>query len=433
MAAKEGSPTRAIVAATIGNALEFYDFITYGFFAIQIGHAFFPSTSAYASLMLSLAAFGAGFLTRPLGGIFIGRYADRVGRRPAMILSFLMMGSAIVALALIPSYATIGIAAPILAIFARMVQGFSLGGEVGPTTAFLLESAPPQHRGYYVSWQAASQGIASITAGVIGFALSLSLSHAALDAYGWRIAFMIGAVTLPFGLWVRRNVPETLHAAEPDAIAKMTGRGFLNAVRGNRRIMVTAFLVLMSGTIGTYVSSYLITFAQNTLHMTPAIAFAASVVRDIMSLLGALAGGFLSDRFGRRPLMIGPRVVGLIFIYPVYAWVVQSRSEDSLFIGIGLLTFVGAMWGGAFYPAFSESLPKAIRGGAIAIIYATSIAIFGGTTQLVVTWLLHVTGNPMALAWYLIAASSIGLGAMFFIFESAPSRLTAKTVAVPAE
>ena len=216
--AHAGLPRRYVAAATVGNALEFYDFITYAFFAIQIGHTFFPGHSEYGRLMLSLATFGAGFITRPIGGLVIGAYADRVGRRPAMMLSFTMMGAAIIALALIPSYRQIGIAAPILAVIARMVQGFSLGGEVGPTTAYLLEAAPLHRRGLAVSWQGA-QGIAATLGALVGVGVSSVLPPAALDAYGWRIAFLLGAVTLPFGLWIRRGLPETLHAPEATAIA----------------------------------------------------------------------------------------------------------------------------------------------------------------------------------------------------------------------
>src|SRR6185312_15426695 len=175
-----GLVSRGILAVTIGNMLEFYDFITYSFFAIQIGRTFFPTDSRFASLMLSLATFGAGFITRPIGGLVIGSYSDRVGRRPAMILSFTLMGVAIIAMALIPSYARIGIAAPILAVLARMVQGFSLGGEVGPTTAYLLESAPLHRRGFVVAWQAASQAIAATLAGLVGLILASTLSASAL-------------------------------------------------------------------------------------------------------------------------------------------------------------------------------------------------------------------------------------------------------------
>jgi MFS family permease len=208
---------RQVAAATIGNALEFFDFLTYAFFSIQIGHAFFPAQSAYGSLMLSLATFGAGFVTRPIGAVIIGNYADRVGRRPAMMLCFLMIGFAIVAMALTPGYATIGIAAPILAVIARMVQGFSLGGEVGTNTAYLLEASPAADRGLIVSWQAASQYLALIAGGLVGVILTSVMPAAQLDAYGWRIAFLLGAAVVPFGLWLRSNLPETVHATEPAA------------------------------------------------------------------------------------------------------------------------------------------------------------------------------------------------------------------------
>src|SRR5580692_320828 len=185
-----GLVSRGTLAVTIGNMLEFYDFITYSFFAIQIGHTFFPSNSQFGSLMLSLATFGVGFVTRPIGGIVIGHYSDRAGRRPAMMLSFAMMGSAIIVLALTPSYATIGIAAPVIAILARMVQGFSLGGEVGPTTAYLMEAAAPGRRGLAVSWQPASQESAATAGARVGVILTQSMSEAALDSWGWRIAFL---------------------------------------------------------------------------------------------------------------------------------------------------------------------------------------------------------------------------------------------------
>ena len=203
---------RYVLAAVMGNALEFYDFITYAFFAIQIGHAFFPSKSGFLSLMLSLATFGAGFLTRPIGGLVLGAYADKVGRRPAMMLSYVLMGVSITALALIPTYRSIGLLAPVLAVTARLVQGFSLGGEVGSNTAFLLETARPNRRGLIVAWQGASQEIAATCGSLMGLALAALLPSAALDAYGWRIAFLLGALTVPFGLMLRRTMPETLHA-----------------------------------------------------------------------------------------------------------------------------------------------------------------------------------------------------------------------------
>src|SRR6478672_4051607 len=214
---------RHIAAVTLGNALEFYDFLTFSFFAIQIGHAFFPSNSAYGSLMGSLATFGAGFATRPLGAIVIGRYADRVGRKPAMLLSFILIGASIFSMALIPPYAAIGLAAPVLAVIARMLQGFSLGGEIGSNTSFLLEAAPPAERGAVVAWQGASQMIAILAGSLVGVLLSTLLPPSVLDAYGWRIGFVLGGLTVPFGLWLRTSLPETLHAPEVGTPAPEAG------------------------------------------------------------------------------------------------------------------------------------------------------------------------------------------------------------------
>ena len=424
-----GLARRHIAAATIGNALEFYDFITYAFFAIQIGHAFFPAHNAYGSLMLSLATFGVGFITRPIGAIVIGRYADRVGRRPAMMASFTLMGAAIVALALIPSYKQIGIAAPILAVLARLVQGFSLGGEVGPTTAYLLESAPLNRRGLAVSWQGASQAIAAMAAGLVGFTLSSVLSAGALDAWGWRIALLLGASTLPVGLWIRRNLPETLHAPDPTAKPD-DGAATWVLARQNSRIIVLALIVLCAGTIGTYTFGYLTTFAQHTLHMKPAAAFLASSIGYFASLVSGLAGGWLSDRFGRRPLMIWPGIVAVLAVIPVYDWIIHARSAAVLAAGSVVLATLGGLRGGAFYAAVTESLPRRIRGGAFAILYASAVAVFGGTTQLVITWLTQITGNAMAMAWYVFAALIASQIAVMLIVESAPVRVPPLAVTV---
>ncbi len=436
-AADAGSPGfmgRGTLAVTIGNMLEFYDFITYSFFAIQIGHTFFPTESQFGSLMLSLATFGAGFVTRPIGGLVIGSYSDRAGRRPAMILSFTMMGCAIIVLALTPSYEAIGIAAPIIAIVARMVQGFSLGGEVGPTTAYLMEAAPPGRRGWAVSWQPASQEIAATAGALVGVVLSGSMSAAALDSYGWRIAFLLGAACLPFGLWLRSGLPETIHLSEDESeagagVATAAGAGI---IRANARTIVLGLLVLASGTIVTYVTQYMTTYAENTLHVATELAFTTSVVSNGLGVAGALAGGWLADRRGRWPIMVWPQLVALLLTYPVFLWIVETRSAWALLGGFGLLSLIGSIPYSAFYVAFAEGLPKKIRGGAFATIYAIAIASFGGTAQLVVTWLIHVTGNALAPAWYMLFAASVGLAAMAMMRETAPAKRQAVTPPVRA-
>jgi MFS transporter, MHS family, citrate/tricarballylate:H+ symporter len=423
---------RAIAAATVGNALEFYDFITYAFFAIQIGHAFFPKTGAYGSLMLSLATFGVGFVTRPLGGLILGSFADRVGRRAAMLVSFSMMGCAIVTIAIIPPYSVIGIAAPIIAVIARMVQGFALGGEVGPTTAYLLEAAPLKARGLAVSWQSASQGIAATAGGSIGVVLSALLPADALDAYGWRIAFLLGAVTIPFGLWARRGMPETLHDPEPHALSRAQDSVW-RMVRHNWRIITLSLVALAGGTISTYVFDYMTTYAQGTLNLSAMVGFAAGALGNIAGVAASLWGGALSDRIGRRPVMVWSTVIYLFTIYPMFLWIVDSGSALVFIIVNVFLGFVSSVSAGPFYAALAETLPKRIRGSAFATIYATSIAIFGGTTQFVITWLLHVTGNPMAPAWYLLAATAAATMAFYLILESAPARVTPQALALEAE
>src|SRR6201996_6509563 len=288
---KDFSVVRAAFAATVGNMLEFYDFITYSFFAIQIGHAFFPAQSEYGSLMLSLATFGAGFVTRPIGGIVLGIYSDRVGRRPAMLVSFALMGGAILLLACTPSYNSIGIAAPVIAIIARMAQGFALGGEVGPTTAYLIEIAPPERRGLVVAWQPTSQEIAATTGALVGVILSKTMTPEMLESTGWRVAFLIGAACLPFGLWMRRRLPETIPQGE-DAVERAS---HLALARRHVGVIALAVMILASGTISTYVTQYMTTYARNTLHVGSSLAFTVSLVSNGLGIVGVLIGGGLAD------------------------------------------------------------------------------------------------------------------------------------------
>jgi MFS transporter, MHS family, citrate/tricarballylate:H+ symporter len=419
---------RHVTAAVAGNALEFYDFTTYAFFATAIGHAFFPtgpgglSGSEFGSLMLSLGTFFAGFLLRPIGGIVIGHYADRVGRRPAMLISFALMGLAILALAVIPSYSTIGIAAPLLAVLARLAQGFALGGEVGPTTAYLVEAAPANRRGLYASWQSASQSIAAMVGGTVGLTLALTLSPENLEIYGWRVAFLLGALTLPFGLYIRRSLPETLHAPDHLPHYALEQNTFWSILRDHFRPIVLGLMILTGGTVGTYVLNYMTTFARTTLHMAASPSFAATLVNGLFGLFSSLAGGLLSDLYGRRMMMIIPRGLFFLGTYPVFLLIVGAHSTSALLIGTALLSILLNVSTGAFYVAFTEVLPKRVRGGIFATVYATAIAVFGGSTQPVIAWLIHVTGNAMAPAWYLMLAAGTSLIAMYLMPETAPVR-----------
>lgn len=427
------APLRAtnIAAAVAGNALEFYDFVTYSFFAVQIGRVFFPSQSAYASLMLSLGTFGAGFAMRPIGGILIGRMADKVGRRRAMMFALSLMGVAMFAVTVVPSYAAIGLAAPMLVIVARMVQGFALGGQVGSSTAFLLEAAPASQRGLYTAWQVASQYCAILIGGAVGVVLASIMTPAAVQAYGWRIAFGLGVVAFPFGLWLLRGVPETLHVAGNDPLPSDDESDWI-LLFANRRVIVLGLVTLASATIFTYLTNYTTTFAETALHMSEGISFAATVVVALCAIPAGLFGGWLSDHVGRWPVMIWPRVAYIVVAWPLYAWMVASRSAAVMLAAIGVLTCLGAVSFGPFSAALTESLPKRIRGTGFGTIYSSSIALFGGTAQLIATWLIHITGNPLAFVWYLIASGVLGAVATAMMEETAPVRLRVVASPLPA-
>ena len=389
--------------------MEFYDFLTYAFFATQIDEALFPGDSDN-KLLLSLATFGVGFVTRPLGGIIIGRIADVRGRRPAMILSFAMMGVAIVGLALTPSYGAIGMAAPVLAVLFRMLQGFALGGEVGPNTAFLVEAAPANRRAVYVSLQYATQDMAVLASGTIGLILSSALTPAALGEWGWRLAFLIGAAIVPFGLWVRRSLAETL-VGKADRIE--TGAGG----RSVMTIAIAGLLLLMGGTIGNYTLDYMTTFAQTTLHMAVNTAFGATVVLGVTSVVTDLASGWLADRYGRKRTLVVPWLALFALAIPAFLVIVHFRTGAALLTMTALLSILLAL---AMCPAltlFTESLPARVRAGAMGTVYALSIAIFGGSAQLVEHLLIRWTGNPMAPAFYMTAALGVGVIGILMLKE----------------
>jgi MFS family permease len=401
---------RQIAAVVAGNGLEFYDFITYSFFAVQIGRALFPGNAA-DSLMLSLATFGVGFVSRPLGGLVIGRLADRRGRKPAMILSFTLMGVAITGLALTPSYAMIGMAAPVLAVLFRLIQGFALGGEVGPNAAFLLEAAPPHRRGLYVSMHAASADASALAAGLIGLALATWLTPAQLDAWGWRAAFLIGASIVPFGLALRRGLTETLTDAVAEGDAPVRGR------RAFATIAAAGLMIIGAATISNYTLDYLGTYAQDTLHMATTSAFGAVIVLGFCGVVGDLTAGWLADRYGRKRVLILPWLALILLVIPAFRLLSQLRTPAALLAATALLTLLHIFGSTPALLLFIEALPARIRAGALGIVYAVAIALFGGTTQLVVKALIDWTRSPLAPAWYMMAAIFAGLTGALLIRE----------------
>ena len=410
VAANPAITRRQIASVCAGNALDFYDFLTFSFFAAQIGRTLFPNNDG-EGLLYALATFGAGFLTRPLGGLVIGRIADRRGRKPAMMLSFSLMGLAVVGLALTPSYAAIGIAAPLLAVTFRLLQGFALGGEVGPNTAFLLEAAPPGRRGFYVSLQYASQSLAILASGTVGWALSSLLTPAELDSWGWRVALLVGATIIPFAIVVRRTLSETL-TDEPEA-----------EQAGYQRLLPVAIgglLALTAGTVSFYTLGYLNTYAQTTLGMEVNIAFGATIALGLAMLLADFGAGWMVDRFGRKRVLLFPWIAMMLLAVPAYVMIEEYRSASVLLSMTVLLSLLAET---AAIPAvvlLTEALPARIRAGALGLIYALAISVFGGSTQFVVNRLTAWSGDPLAPAWYMTGAMVVGFLGVLLIREQRP-------------
>jgi MFS family permease len=409
-------PTSAVVATVLGNALEFYDFTTYAFFAVMIGRAFFPTHDPFISLLLSVAAFGVGFITRPLGGIVIGAYADRAGRKPAMMLSIGLMAVGMMLLAATPSYAAIGLAAPFLVVFARLIQGFALGGEVGPSTSYLLEAAPAGRRGQYGAWQIASQGAASALAGLLGVVLSFLLDAGAMQSWGWRIPFIVGVAIVPVGLMMRGQLQETVdlgaRTTHPSA-----GRVLSALLKHHARPLVLALMLITSGTIATYIGVYMTTYALSTLHMATGASMSATVVVGLCLLVFGLLGGWLSDRVGRKPVYLASKLALTVVAYPAFVVINRYHTLGALLLMVGLMSALNAL-GGVVLVVIPECFPKSVRSAGLSIVYALAVTVFGGTTQVVVAWLIHATGNPLSPAWYLIGTSAIGIAAILMVAET---------------
>ena len=407
----EAVPLERMVAIGLGNALEFYDFMIFSFFAVQIGHAFFPTELSARGLLLTLATFGVGFFTRPLGGIVIGRYGDAKGRKPAMLWSFALMGASMLGMALTPSYSSIGIAAPVLLLCFRLLQGFAVGGEVGPITAYAAEAAPRGHRARYVSVLQTGQGFAVLCSGVIGFSLSRLLSLGNLDAYGWRVALLVGVLVVPIGLLIRRRLPETLEKAVAQEAHEAGGPS-------PWRVFFVGLMVVGAGTIAGYGLTYMATYAQDTLKLGAQLAFVTTIAQGLGYLSCAYAAGWLGDRLGHRRVLLMAFALLLVLMLPAFVLINRSPTAVTLFSVTAVLSIIHITAIVCMSAFLVESLAPSVRSGTFAMTYATGVALLGGTTQLVLKLLIDTTGSVFAPPWYIIGALAAGMLALTQLREN---------------
>lgn len=395
---------RAVFRVASGNFLEMYDFMIFGYFSAAIGRAYFPANSEFASLMFSMTTFAVGFMVRPLGAIFLGAYIDHIGRRKGLLLTLALMSVGTLTIALVPGYETIGLFAPIVVVLGRLCQGFSAGVELGGVSVYLSEIATPGHKGFYVSWQSGSQQVAVVFAGVLGYALSNLMPPDMLQAWGWRIPLIVGCMIIPFIYMIRRTLQETEEFAARKHHPSPTE--IYASMLAHWRIVITGVAMVLMTTVSFYtITAYTPTFGMNVLKLSQSDALLVTLCVGLSNLLWLPLMGSLSDRIGRRPLLLTFAGIAILTAYPAMAWLVDQPSFVKLLIVELWLSFIYAGYNGAMVVHLTEIVPVAVRTAGFSLAYSLATTI-GGSTPAVVTYLIHETGNrAMPGAWLSMAAA----------------------------
>ena len=406
----------AVLRVTSGNFLEQFDFFLFGFYATSIAHAFFPAGSDFASLMLTFAVFGAGFLMRPLGAIVLGAYIDEVGRRKGLIVTLAIMASGTVLIAFVPGYATIGLAAPALVLLGRLLQGFSAGAELGGVSVYLSEMAPPGQKGFYTAWQSASQQVAIVLAAALGFALNELLSPDELGAWGWRIPFFVGCMIIPCIFLLRRSLQETeafrARAHHP------TTREVAASMRQNWRIVLAGMLLVAMTTATFYlITVYTPTFGRTVLHLSAKDSLVVTLLVAVSNFIWLPVGGAISDRIGRKPLLIAMTVLAILTAYPAMSWLAAAPSFGRMLDVLLWFSFLFGMYNGAMVVALTEVMPVQVRVVGFSLAYSLATALFGGFTPAVSTWLIQATADKAAPAYWISMAALCGLVATLALYR----------------
>ncbi|CBJ36022.1 MFS transporter [Ralstonia solanacearum] len=402
------SRTQVIAATTIGTALEFYDFTIYSYFAIQIGQLFFPSASPVNQFLLSIGVFGVGFVVRPLGGVVIGAYADRAGRKKAMVLTIMMMALSCALIATAPTYATAGVLAPMIVLAARLMQGFAAGGEFGPGTTLLVEYASDRTRAFFASWNFAATALGLALGAAVATLVNVSLSKEAVLAWGWRLPFLLGIIAAPAGMLIRRRLEETLEDRAPGR-AKPQG-ALKAALTTHLRLTLLGTFAELGGSVSVYITAFFLpSHAVRTLHLSPTAAVASGVVSSLVLFAAAPIAGRLADRYSRKRVLIPSRVLMLLLVYPAFAFLGAHPTPPALYAVSALLAVFVAAQIVPVLVMIPELFPKHVRATGIALTYVVSASFFGGFSPFVASWLVERSGNPLAPAWYVAAACLVSL------------------------
>jgi MHS family citrate/tricarballylate:H+ symporter-like MFS transporter len=412
-----------VLRVTSGNFMEMFDFFLFGFYASYISKAFFPSGDEFASLMLTFMTFGAGFLMRPLGAIILGAYVDRVGRRQGLIVTLALMALGTMLIAFVPGYATIGLLAPALVLIGRLLQGFSAGVELGGVSVYLAEMATPGRKGFYVSWQSASQQVAIIVAAAIGYGLNIWLTKDQVGDWGWRVPFFIGCMIVPVLFVIRRSLQET-----EEFLARKRKPNLSEIFRSmleNWKLVLAGMMLVSMTTVSFYlITVYTPTFGKNVLKLSTESALIVTFCVGISNFIWLPVMGALSDRIGRRPLLLVFTVLTILTAYPAMTWLVGDATFGKMLVVELWLSFLYASYNGAMVVALTEVMPVDVRTAGFSLAYSLATAVFGGFTPAIATGLIEITHDKAAPGLWMSFAAVCGLIATLVLYRK-------KSLAVP--
>lgn len=405
-----------VFRVTSGNFLEQFDFFLFGFYATHIAAAFFPASNEFASLMMTFAVFGAGFLMRPLGAVILGAYIDDVGRRKGLIVTLAIMASGTLLIVLVPNYASIGLLAPALVLIGRLLQGFSAGAELGGVSVYLAEMATPGHKGFYASWQSASQQVAIVVAAALGFALNEWLTPSEISDWGWRVPFAIGCMIIPVIFLLRRSLQETEEFAARKH--RPTMKQVLATLAANSSIVVFGMLMVAMTTTAFYmITVYAPTFGKTVLQLSTGDALLVTLLTAVSNFIWLPIGGAISDRVGRKPLLLAMSLMTLITAYPALTYLAQSPTFGHMLEVLLWFSFLYGMYNGAMIPALTEIMPVEVRVAGFSLAYSLATALFGGFTPAISTWMIHVTNDKTAPAYWMMFAALCAFVATWMLYR----------------